>query len=120
MPKKLTLMQQAKSKPWYKRAAKLFSQSTKSNETVRTAVEYMDEDETIIGLFPTIREIDGKLVKLSRARAIEEANKNKDFVKVPDFTTGNTLSKELSKEIGVARSILPYTERFKQARNGKK
>lgn len=115
MPRKLSVEERAKQKSWYKRASNPMTPAL-NNQTVRTAVEYMDETETIIGLFPTVRLVDGNLKKLSVGEARAMAIAKKDYVRVPDFSTGVSASKALSKEIGKERSPEGYTARWNKSK----
>ena len=116
MPKKLSVEERAMQMDWYKRASNPMT-PTLNNQTVRTAVEYVDENETKIGLFPTVRLIDGELKKLPVEQARSMAIQKKDYVEVPDFETGIAASKKLSSNINKERSSEGYTSRWNKARS---
>ena len=118
MPKKLTAEQRAMQKDWYKRASNPMT-PTLNNQTIRTAVEYMDEKEQTIGLFPTVRLIDGNLKKLPVEQAREMALEKGDYVKVDSFDEGISASKSLSSQVAKERSPEGYTSRWNKARKSK-
>ena len=118
MPKKLTAEQRAMQKDWYKRASNPMT-PTLNNQTIRTAVEYMDEKEQTIGLFPTVRLIDGTLKKLPVEQAREMALEKGDYVKVDSFDEGIAASKSLSSQVAKERSPEGYTSRWNKARKSK-
>lgn len=115
-------------KDWYKRASNPMT-PTLRNQTMRTAVEFMDEKESVIGLFPTVRLIDGNLKELSVDRAREIAIAKGDYVKVGTATTreekdrlfkeGSVASKALSSQVAKERSPEGYTSRWNKARKSK-
>ena len=118
MPKKLTAEQRAMQKDWYKRASNPMT-PTLNNQTIRTAVEYMDEKEQTIGLFPTVRLIDGNLKKLPIEQALKMALEKGDYVKVDSFDEGIAASKSLSSQVAKERSPEGYTSRWNKARKSK-
>ena len=118
MPRKLSVTERAMQKDWYKRASNPLT-PTLNNQTVRTAVEYMDDSEKVIGLFPTVRLVDGNLKKLSTNQAREMAISKGDYVRVDTFEEGVAASKALSKQIGQERSPEGYTSRWNKARKSK-
>lgn len=86
-----------KNRPaWLKRALDPSTPTTKDKETVRT----MSVDGK---LFPTIRMIDGKLVRLSADEAYEMAMKKGDYIQLKDDSEATKVSKEISSLIGKAR-----------------
>lgn len=105
-------------KDWYKRASNPLTPAL-NNQTVRTAVEYMDESQSVIGLFPTVRLVDGNLKKLPVDQAREMAISKGDYVKVDSFEEGIAASKALSSQIGKERSPEGYTSRWNKARKSK-
>ena len=118
MPKKLTIEQRAMQKDWYKRASNPLT-PTLNNQTIRTAVEYMDEKEQTIGLFPTVRLIDGNLKKLPVEQARKMAVDKGDYVKVDSFDEGIAASKALSSQVAKERSPEGYTARWNKSRSKK-
>jgi hypothetical protein len=118
MPRNLSVTERAMQEDWYKRASNPLT-PTLNNQTVRTAVEYMDETETVIGLFPTVRLIDGELKKLPVGQAREMAISRGDYVKVDSFDEGIAASKTLSSKINTERTPDGYTARWNKARRNK-
>lgn len=118
MPRKLSVTERAMQKDWYKRASNPLT-PTLNNQTIRTAVEYMDEKEQTIGLFPTVRLIDGNLKKLPVEQARKMAASKGDYVKVGSFEEGIAASKALSSQVAKERSPEGYTTRWNNARSKK-
>jgi len=118
MPKKLTIEQRAMQKDWYKRASNPLT-PTLNNQTIRTAVEYMDENESVIGLFPTVRLVDGNLKNLPLEQALKMAIAKGDYVKVDSFDEGIAASKALSSQVAKERRPEGYTARWNKSRNKK-
>jgi len=118
MPNKLTIAQQAMQKDWYKRASNPMT-PTLDKQTMRTAVEYMDEKKSVIGLFPTVRLVDGNLKALPLDQAREMAISKGDYVKVDSFDEGIAVSKALSSQVATERSPEGYTARWNRARKNK-
>ena len=72
-----TVLDMVKDKSWFKRATEPEGELYKGKHTLLTTSMEADGKEY---LFPTIREVNGKLKKLSNQKAFEEAMKNKDFL----------------------------------------
>ena len=87
--------------PWFERAIDKSMPTTEANETVRTA-SFDLEDGTII-LVPTIRMIDGELIKVEDP--VGEALKNEDFLTgFKDHGEAKDFSQMISKLINIKRN----------------
>ena len=85
---------------WLERAMDPSTPTTKNNETVRT-VDY--EQDGVMYVAPTLRMIDGKLVRLEDEQAVQEAIRRGDGMRVPEGMNPTEFSKLLSERIGTAR-----------------
>jgi len=85
---------------WIKRALNPNTPTTVAKETVRTGSAEFNGKEI---LFPRIRMIDGKLVKLSNKDAMEMAIRKKDFIEFNTPREATAYSKGLSIMIHMAR-----------------
>ena len=85
---------------WLYRAMDPSTPTTKDNETVRT-VDY--EVDGVMYVAPTLRMIDGKLKRYDTQKAIDEAIKRGDGMRVSKGMTGSEFSSLLSERIGTAR-----------------
>ena len=72
-----TVLDMVKDKSWFKRATEPEGELYKGKHTLLTTSMEVDGKEY---LFPTIREVNGKLKKLSNQAALEEAMRKKDFL----------------------------------------
>jgi hypothetical protein len=89
-----------KSMPWFKRAIDKNTPTTEANETVRTG-SFDLEDGTIV-LVPTIRMIDGELVKVENP--VQDALDNEDFLTgFEDHDEATFFSKMISNLIDLSR-----------------
>ena len=87
--------------PWFERAIDKSMPTTEANETVRTA-SFDLKDGTII-LVPTIRMIDGELIKVEDP--VGEALKNEDFLSgFKNHEEATKFSKMISKLINIKRN----------------
>jgi hypothetical protein len=87
--------------PWFERASDKSIPTTEANETVRTA-SFDLADGTIV-LVPTIRMVDGKLIKVEDP--VGEALKNKDFLTgFKNHEEAKNFSEMISTMIGMNRS----------------
>ena len=86
---------------WIKRALNPNTPTTVAKETVRTMSTEFNGKEI---LFPKIRMIDGKLVKLSDKDAMEIAIEKKDFIEFNTRGEATAYSKGLSMMINIARN----------------
>ena len=72
-----TVLDMVKNKSWFKRATEPEGELYKGKHTLLTTSMEADDKEY---LFPTIREVNGKLKKLSNQDAFKEAIRKKDFL----------------------------------------
>ena len=72
-----TVLDMVKDKSWFKRATEPEGELYKGKHTLLTTSMEADDKEY---LFPTIREVNGKLKKLSNQDAFKEAMRKKDFL----------------------------------------
>ena len=87
--------------PWFQRATDKNISTTEANETVRTA-SFDLPDGTIV-LVPTIRMVEGKLVRVDNP--VQEALKNDDFLTgFKDHDEATKFSKMISTMIGMNRN----------------
>jgi len=84
---------------WLKRALDPNTPMTEANETVRT----MSVDGK---LFPTVRMINGKLVKLGDKAAEDYAMLRNDFIQFETDKQATEFSKQLSRMIGARRNLM--------------
>ena len=90
-----------KSMSWFTRAIDKSTPTTEANETVRTG-SFDLEDGTIV-LVPTIRMIDGKLVKVENP--VQDAIDNGDFLTgFKSHEEATKFSKMISNLIGMKRN----------------
>tara|TARA_R110000772_G_scaffold72624_1_gene158502 strand:+ start:1067 stop:1411 length:345 start_codon:yes stop_codon:yes gene_type:complete len=102
---------------WFKSATtEIFAPESESAGMVHTTVEYMDPEEKTIGLFPTVRVVDGVRKELPVKKARDIAIENGDFIPVKSFEEGVAMSKQISRMVGIARSPEGYTSRWKNSR----
>ena len=92
-------MEIAKLPAWAKRALNPDTPMTVAKETVRT----MSMDNR---LFPTIRMINGKLVKLKPEQAYDMSIERGDFIQFDSEAEATAFSKKLSKMIDRKRSVM--------------
>lgn len=105
---------------WLDRAlGEFWTPETKDAGVVHTAVEYMDEDETVIGVFPLVRKFENELKTLNMQDAREISRIKKDFIPVKSFEEGNALSKVISGMVREQRSSEGYTSRWNRARKNR-
>ena len=87
---------------WMRRALNPNTPTTAKRETVRTASDSHNGKEI---LFPTIRVgRDGKLRKMTRKVAKEEALRRRDYLTFDTSTEATKFSKKLSRLIGRSRN----------------
>lgn len=86
--------------PWFRRAIDPSSPTTQANESVRTASQQVGDKEI---LFPTIRMINGQLVKFSIDEAREIAIENNDFLTFDSPESATEASKFISDLLGRVR-----------------
>ena len=87
--------------PWFERAIDKSIPTTEANETVKTA-SFDLPDGTIV-LVPTIRMVEGKLVKVNDP--VQEAMKNNDFLTgFKDHNEATDFSKMISTMININRN----------------
>ena len=86
---------------WLKRALNPNTPTTVAKESIRTASSGIEEGREI--LYPTIRMVNGELVKYSREEARKIALKKKDFIEFNTPAEATAFSKGLSKYISQLR-----------------
>tara|TARA_R110000787_G_scaffold148_3_gene483 strand:+ start:8554 stop:8871 length:318 start_codon:yes stop_codon:yes gene_type:complete len=90
-----------KNMSWFQRAIDKSMPTTEANETVRTG-SFDLEDGTIV-LVPTIRMVNGKLVKVEKP--VQDAIDNGDFLTgFKDHEEATKFSKMISSLIGMKRN----------------
>ncbi len=90
---------------WVARALDPTTITTQDNETIRSATsQHSDTGKWIV--YPTIRSVDGKLVKLDDVTAKRRTEELGDFVEFDSEQEATEFSKNLSNEIGNRRRVL--------------
>jgi hypothetical protein len=89
---------------WVARALDPTTITTQDNETVRSATSQHSKTGNWI-VYPTIRSVDGKLVKLDDALAKRRAEELGDFITFDDLEEAEEFSKNLSNKIGEKRRM---------------
>jgi len=89
---------------WVARALDPTTITTQDNETVRSATSQHSKTGDWI-VYPTIRSVDGKLVKLDDGLAKRRAEELGDFITFDDLEEAEEFSKNLSNKIGEKRRM---------------
>ena len=103
-------------KSWFKRATQpggKFLEDEYGKHTLLTRSSGVDNKEY---LYPTIREQNGKLVKLSNDKALEEAIKQKDYIV---FEGDNREKQATEASIKISNLIIPMRQMNKQMTEGR-
>lgn len=96
------ILEARETKPWVDRALNPYTKTTDNNETVRTAHDKHSKTGKFI-VYPTIRNVNGELIKYTNEEAKRIAEKRGDFISFNNEKSALNFSMELSNAIGAVR-----------------
>ena len=111
-----TVLDMVKDKSWFKRATEPEGELYKGKHTLLTTSMEVDGKEY---LFPTIREVNGKLKKLSNQAALKEAMRKKDFLVFEGKDKKERIAKANEVSEIISNLVMPTREnRMKKVTGG--